>query len=228
MALDNSKLNIIRTDEKPVFPGVTLETEGVLLQSVIDPATGSEAVKLATVTATDKLAGFLIDRSLSKKTRVLVEQATVSAGLTVTLSHANVVSGTIRVQDLTAGSDAIPASVDYVAGVITLAAGTAGHLVQVTYVYNLTVREAEALYHTAPIGSNAPAVYGIAVFTKGPGEIYLDTYDTTKDYSAAGVVLRAGAAGIVTIGGTGATIPGSRVTHVPSPANPFLGLAFNF
>lgn len=224
----------LQTVTRSVTPGASITAEGQILKSVLTQ--GQETLQPATGAAGEVLVGFAIQRNLRPSTKVVVETLAVNVanGGTVTLSHSNLVSSTLRVQakgeDVAAGTTGSTYSVNLTSGVVTFNAATTAS-VTFTYVYNLTATEADILFKNAPIGSNASSVWGTATAAVGFGEITTDQFDTTKDYTtvtATTNALTAGAAGIITVGGNGTVIPGGRVIKTPTSDDPLLTIGFNF
>lgn len=224
---DTANFRKIQTITRSVTPGKTITAEGQLLKAVL--SSGVETLEPATGAAGEVLAGFAIQRALRPTTKVVVETVVADASGAVTLSKTNLVTATLRVHDNTAGADVVltGATVDLVHGTFLLAS-TANHSLTFTYVYTLTAVEADVLYKSAPIGSNAASVWGQVTAAVGFGEISTDQYDTTKDFSVAGISLTAGANGLISVGGTGTVIPGARVVKVPTSDSPLLTVSFNF
>lgn len=224
-----SNFRKLQTITRSVTPGKAIANEGQLLKSVLTQ--GQETLEPATGADGEVLVGFAIQRAIRPSTKVVVETLAVdvAAGGTVTLSHSNLVSGTLRVVKADGTTLASPAdySVAISTGIVTFIAATA-EAVTFYYVYNLTVNEADVLYKNAPIGSNAASFWGTVTAAVGFGEISTDQYDTTQDYAGAGATLVAGAGGVITIGGTGEAIPGARVIKVPTSDDPLLTIAFSF
>lgn len=223
----------LQTVTRSVTPGASITAEGQILKSVLTQ--GQETLQPATGAAGEVLVGFAIQRNLRPSTKVVVETlaVNVAAGGTVTLSHSNLVSSTLRVHNEATGTDVVVTTgytVNLTSGVVTFVAATTAS-VTFTYVYNLTATEADILFKNAPIGSNASSVWGTATVAVGFGEISTDQYDTTKDYTVAGT-LRVGAAGVITLDtagtGTATAIPGGRVIKAPTSDDPLLTIGFNF
>ena len=226
----------LQTITRSVTPGATITAEGQLLKSVLTQ--GQETLQPATGAASEILVGFAIQRNIRPSTKVVVETLTADATGAVTLSKTNLLSGTLRVHDNTAVTDSSTtatllssATIDLSKGTYLLA-GVANHSLTFTYVYTLTAIEADVLFKNAPIGSNAASVWGTATCVVGFGEISTDQYDTTKDYTVAGISLTAGTvggqAGVITVGGAGTAIPGARVIKAPTSDDPLLTIGFNF
>jgi hypothetical protein len=224
---DTANFRKVQTITRSVTPGKSIAAEGQLLKAVL--TAGQETLEPATGAAGEALAGFAIQRALRPSTKPVVETVVADAAGAVTLSKVNLVTGTLRVRDNTAGADVVltGATIDLVRGTFLLAS-VANHNLTFTYVYTLSAVEADVLFKNAPIGSNAASVWGQVTAAVGFGEISTDQYDTTKDYSVAGITLTAGANGLITVGGTGTAIPGARVVSVPTSDYPYLRISFNF
>lgn len=99
----------------------------------------------------------------------------------------------------------------------------AGALVRVTYRYNLTVAEKRALVGDGVIGAGHPVGSSGAIGAITRGDVYISNFDPSKNWTANGIVVKAGANGLFTIGGTGSTVPCSVISS-PNVDRPFLGL----
>jgi len=82
------------------------------------------------------------------------------------------------------------------------------------------------LYGQTHVNNYAPGFYNKCAVGHGECELYTDQYDITKDFGAAGAVVKTGANGQFTVGGNG-DAANFVVIQVPSVSSPFLGLRYN-
>jgi hypothetical protein len=188
---------------------------------------GVEHVKPATGGGGETFAGFALFRQLSYSTAPMVESVVVpgSAPYEVELKYNNLVTGQIRVHDVLNNVDltvvgGAPAAgqvqVDYTAGKLTFNAAEAGLEMTVYYRWNLTVAQAEGLFHQAPTNYPDPNYFGQVNVMKGKGRLYTAFYDASLDWSTvAPGTISLGVDGILTVGG-GALVPGARVVYAPA------------
>jgi hypothetical protein len=203
--------------------------EGAVLCAVIE--NGGEAVTvLATVSGSEKIAGFSILPYQNLSTATAMEQFTVpsSGSLIFSLRNPSLVSGseqaavvggsplTIDETSFSATPPTGTVKVDIVGGRLKFAAGNAGAVVNFLYRYNLTVNQIAQRYQSRSINNlNTVQQLNQVGVAKGYVEIATDQFDTTQDYTS-GAALKVGANGFVTNAGSGALIPGGRVLAVPS------------
>lgn len=234
---DLTRTRYFLTKEVPVAPGATIANEGAVLKTVL--VNGSETVQLVEgVSATEAIAGFSVNNAIVPGTANITETALVSSASFVQLSHGNLVAGQVYVYDVTGAAaltivaatatpGANEVAVNTIAGQLTVAGARAGHTLQVRYRYTYTAFEQTAILGQRPINMQSNSALGTSTYIRGFGELYTDQYDVTVDFSAVSGVLYAGANGLITTDNSKTPIPGSRVVHVPSAADPFLGLTFN-
>jgi hypothetical protein len=241
--------------EKKVLAGSVITEEGVLLQSTIDAATGTEVVSPAVAAGTLLLAGFAIRDNADNATTSVVEAVTVPAApgpYTVQLANNNVVATTagdgstaslrcaltaspfteLTLEDTGGGGGVATGEVglEPATGILTFNSAQAGGAYTVTYRYNLTVAEARLKFYQRNINNEASTLFSQVGVGHGVGEIYTDQFDATVDWSTVTVVEAAGSvangdAGTVTSGGAGTDLD-ARVISVPNVNNPLLGIAF--
>ncbi len=229
--------------ERAVTDAEVVTEEGVVLQAVIDPATGTETVQVCGG-ASEIIAGFAIRDNADNSTTSVVEEATIPASgdLEIQLSNNNLVASTpgdgssssMRVVASTTGNltlvdAASPASGQVgnepVTGLLTFHDDEKGQDVVITYRYNLTVAEARQTFYQRNINNEAGALFGQVGVGHGHGEIYTDQFDATKDYSSDADAIHGIAGGLIST--TGGTAIDARVISLPNVNNPLLGLAFN-
>jgi hypothetical protein len=234
--IDLTRTRYTYTKEVPVVAGADFENEGAF--AAIQLLNGKEAADVATGASTEVVGGFTLNSNIVPGERVLVDTDTVpSQGLAVVrLSAGNIIAGQILVVDVTTGTALAPITsgaptaaqvlVDLRAGTLTFNAGAAGHLVQARYRQALTVAEKEIIFRQRPVNFSQNTHAGTITLGRGLGEVYTDQYDVTVDFASHVGPLYMGVNGLVTTANTGAEIPGSRITQLPTAADPFLGLTF--
>jgi len=241
MSYDLKRSHFSLVLEKSVLAGAVITEEGVLLQSTLDAATGTEVVSMATNTASLQIAGFAIRDNADNATAAEVEAlGVVPAGLVMQLANNNIVSGattgvTTNIQvmadgiSLTRANAGAPAAgsvgIDPVAGVLTFNVAELADDIVVTYTYNLTVAEARLKFFQRNINNEASTLFGSVGVGQGHGEVYTDQFDATVDWSTAGQAIHSGDAGTLT--GSGGTAIDARVVSVPNVNNPLLGVSFD-
>lgn len=219
---------IMQSTERPVAVGATIVAEGSAL--VADTTGGVFGVKPSAAASGELFAGVSLAQQLTPLYLPYVERGTVAA-LVVTLTNTPA-AGTIRVYNVTkaavvaaggaAGNYGISGNV-----ITIVTAGTTvnGDVLEVSYRYSPTTLQARTIQGDIPPGGAAALTLG-SVGVISDGDIVTTEYDTSVDWSAANVVIKTGANGLFTIGGTGTTINGF-VTKVPAAGDAFLGIHLN-
>lgn len=238
MSFDLTRTRYFYTKEVPVAPAATIAHEGAVAKAVL--SNGEETALLtAGDSATEAISGFTLNSNLIESQRVVFEAGAVPAvaPYTVQLAHGNIVSGQVLVYNVTAGSNmtvvgGAPAAgevqVNLVSGLLTFNVAQAGAVLQIRYKYNLSALESILFNGERPVNAKANSAAGTITLIQGNGELYTDQYDVTKDFSAIVGVVFADANGIITTTSAGKSpITGSRVIHVPTAADPFLGIKFD-
>lgn len=229
MALYMPKTTVERVIPRAQLPGGTIAAEGAFLIS--QQANGVEGVTQSTGASTDVFAGIAIFERTPPTELPRNETLNSGSGTTITLARTPV-GGTsaIRVYDLntstvlTAGSGADKYALS--GAVITLDAGNVGHNIQVVYRYAPTVAEAISLFgYCRQAGGIPTADFYDVVGVASQGDFWTTEFDPTVDWSAANLVLRLGANGRVTVGGSGPIIPG-YVISAPTNGTEMPGLSF--
>ena len=235
MSIDLKRTWYQWTDPMALATGASVDNEGQGLVSVLEG--GIEKVKPSAGGAGEKVVGFARFRQKDFTSRALVESWVIptSAPYTIQLGNQALISGQIRVADLTGAVDLTvqsapaPASgfvqVDYVHGTLTFNAAQAGDSLSVYYRYQLTVAQALQFFYQPPTNYPDPNYFLQVGAGKGKGRLFTMFYDASKAYDNS-AALTLGADGIITIGGAGPVIPGCRVVHQPSSNDPFLGIEF--
>ncbi len=234
MSIDLKRTWYQWTDPMSLATGAAVDNEGQGMVSVLQD--GVEMVKPSAGAAGEKVVGFARFRQLSYTTKALVEQWVIptAAPYVVQLTQVSLVTGQIRVQDLTGATDlavvaGAPATgqvqVDYVHGTLTFNAAQAGDSLNVYYRYQLTVAQSLQFFYQPPTNFPDPNFFSQVGVGKGKGRVYTMFYDASKAYDNT-ATLTLGADGIITVGGAGPAIPGARVVNQPSANDPFLGIEF--
>jgi hypothetical protein len=227
--------------EKSVQAGSVITEEGVLLQSVLDPATGTEVV-LPTSGSGDVIAGFAIRDNADHATTSEVESVTVpsSAPYEVQLRQNNLVAGTPGTGSTTSlsamdgstqmdnidvgGAVSGDVNVNDVTGLLAFHVDEASKTIVVTYRYNLTVAESRLKFYQRNINNEASTLFSQVGVGQGHGEIFTDQFDATVDWAAATSV-NSGVDGVIR-DSTGTALD-ARVISVPNVNNPLLGISFD-
>lgn len=237
MAFDLIHSHFTQILEKPVAAGETIGVEGLMVASILEA--GVEKLKLPSA-ATDILLGFAITDTHNYATQPVVEQLVVPAvaPYTITLAHIPSGASVIRIYssvlaaDLTLGNPANATEYSRLNNVVTVNAARAGETLTVYYRYNLTVIEAQQQFYQRNINRYASQFYGQIAYGCDQGEIFLDTFDTSKDYSTfapgSGLIVDFTTnKGYVTVGTlAGALAFPGHVIKLPTVADPRLGLAY--
>jgi len=221
---------VMQSIERAVAVGSTITAEGQAL--VTTTSGGVFGVSASTGTSADvaAFAGVSLAQQLTMLFSPALDNLVVNTGLAVTTTYTPY-TGTLRVVNLTRDPTlallAGAAAGNYgISGntitVVTGGATVAGDTLAVYYRYTPTTLEALAIQGNIPPGGAASLTLGsVGVITQG--DILTSEYDTTVDWTAANVVIKTGANGVFTIGGSGATVNGF-VTAVPSSTSPYLGI----
>ena len=218
----------VRTNELPLNATASPAQEG---QALVRSFTGETfGAAISNNNAGENFLGFLIAQVSAvpflQLTAVKTERFTLpSSPMTIQLSQAAISSATTFVYDVTSSAATVADSVS-AAGLVTLTTnGTANHVYDITYRYNLTALQAQSLNGSVVVGGWNGLITG-TVSVLIAGRIYTDQFDTGKNWMAATAV-KTGLAGIVTDQtGSGATLNAS-VIATPSTTFPFLGLEFS-
>lgn len=213
-----TKSKIVQSKPALVASGQNILDEGQAL--VVVNEGGNVAVKASTGTGGEVFFGIAAFERRTPSVMSAVKRIAGNGAIqTVTLP--NYVASSARMtyngNALNGGS---PEASITVGGVITTIAFAAGNYLEVTYQYNPTVLEAERLVGTV-VGASAVQA-GAQVGAVYQGELWISNFDTTSAW-AVGSVPKLGANGVLTLAGSGTAIPGF-VTHVPTEAEPYLGV----
>lgn len=187
--------------------------------------------------STDRFAGFAQTKFRRPTLGRMVESLVVSSGSIVTLARTPYGSASNRGVFNAAGTaltsvadvPSVDANTKYnlTGKVVTVHSDLNATTIKVQYQYELTASEAALLYGNDIMTFDTASVKGVGLITTGT--VFIDSYDPAINFAGtAGVsgVLKCGAAGAITIGGSGATINGV-VVSVPAAGDPFLGIDFH-
>ena len=229
------------SDTQQVATGKTVAEEGQGLVAVMEG--GIEKVQPAEAAVGEKVVGFAMFRQLTFSTAAVVEDHIIptAAPFVIELGKQHLIAGQIRVQNMVAPGDFVPAAAppavaageflaDLVHGTVEFnGAADAGKTVRVYYRYDLTVAESIQQFYQAPTNMPDPNFFSQVGVGKGKGRVFTMYYDQSVDWAGAAVVpALAGAPtpGMICDGGAGPEIPNARVVSVPSPTDPYLGVEF--
>jgi len=220
--------NLRASEELKVAVGSTITAEGQAL--IADNTGGVFGVKPSTGAANEQFVGIAVSQQLTLLYVPAKEQLVQGVANTITLGHAPAASSLLLTDSTdgtvqAAGNPGTTADTYSISGnVITLHAGNVGHTYTASYRYSPTTVEALYIMGSIPAGGAAGLTLGSVGVVK-QGTVITSEYDTAVDWSAANVVVKLGANGVFTIGGTGTTV-NATVVEVPSTSSPYLGLSF--
>lgn len=236
--IDLKRTHCDKTLSRPTAAGTIVEQEGVILCAVLED--GVEKAKLvATVAASDKVLGFskTADSVPSRTSKVDSVLVPASGALTAQLTEANIVVAAVRavlketgaaLTVITAGSPATGEVLVATSGLLTFHADQANKEVQVTYLFDLTMVQSKQRYGERHVNNrDLHATFGNIEVGMGFTELYTDAFDASADWSSAAPI-KLGNNGMLTKTGVGPTLAGFVVTHVPTVANPMLGIRGSF
>lgn len=239
--LDMKRTQFLRTEEASIATGQLIPYEGLPLIGVAEA--GEIAVQMGTGGASELFYGFSYRADQSITTQPLVENGTVPAApgpYVISLAKNNLVhiappgATSVRVYDvalaadftLVAGAPAITeCEVNAVNGTLLFNVADAGKAVIVYYRYNITVAEAQMMFHDRAINNLQVNEYlSSMVVGIGPGRVYVDLYHSEDTYGTAGnpIPIYIQADGLPGTGATNVRI-GSCI-HAPTVDLPMLGI----
>lgn len=238
MVIDVSRSSITISSEYPVLSTVTANIEeGAAL--ILVPQTGNpqNAVKLSDGSSSAEIFVGLAWQAYTLPT-VMTQVDTVvvpsASPYTATLSYTPNSAST-----LTSASGSVTGALTYtsppnstgqyaISGTtITFNSAQAGETVTVYYQYNLTVAQAQSLVGNGFAGSVSAMQFLQSIGVVRNGLIYTNFYNPAYDFTAANLVLKALANGLIgtTVGSpTGATMTGAWVYAYPNGDYPYLGV----
>lgn len=236
--IDLKRTHCDKTLTRPTAAGTTVEQEGLILCSVLED--GVEKAKIVGVVAgTEKVLGFskTADSVPSRTSKVDSVLVPASAPHTAQLTEANIVVTAVRavlketagaLVVITSGSPASGEVLVAASGLLTFHADQAGKEVEVTYLFDLTMVQAKQRYGERHVNNrDLHATFGNIEVGTGFSELYTDAFDASADWASAAPI-KLGANGMLTKSGAGPTLTGFVVVHVPTIANPMLGIRGSF
>ena len=207
--------------EVPIAASSTIAAEGQAL--VADTTGGVFGAKPSAGSSSENFLGIAVSQQIDLATFPKVEEKVVPNTDAVTIARTPS-SGTLSVYDVTT-STLLSVTTHYtVSGeTVTMADSTyRGHTLRLNYKFAPTAIEARAIQGDVyPGGAAGTSIGQVGVFQMGI--VYTTEYDSTKDWTAAGITVKTGANGQFTVGGSGTTVD-CVVVAAPSSSNPYLGL----
>jgi hypothetical protein len=233
MAYNASRTDHVRTREWPVAAGQPAIEEGLALILKQENGVGKAAIS-GGASDNDLFIGFAMNQQAVPAIIPYVQEVQIpdTSPYTVTIDKVPVGSLGLRLKSdntafaLDAGGGLATGEYQYASGVLTFAAADAGKVLVLTHRYSPTLLE--SMYAGAASFGNS----GNVTLTTGTtgviekGEVFTTCFDPTVNWSivTGASVIKAGANGLVQVGGTGATIHHALIINVPSAENPMLGI----
>ena len=206
--------------ELPIAASAVIAAEGQALVS--DNTAGVFGVK-PSAGSSDNFIGVAASQQIALTSFPKVEAKVVPNTDAVTLARTPSAS-TLAVYDETT-STLLTVTTHYtVSGTtVTMVDNTyRGHTLRLTYKFAPNAVEARAIQGDVyPGGAAGTSIGQVGVIQKGT--VYTTEFNSTVDWSAAGITVKTGANGLFTIGGSGATVD-AVIVQVPNTTNPYLGL----
>lgn len=206
--------------ELPIAASAAVTAEGCAL--VADNTAGVFGVKPSTGSAGEQFLGVSVSQQLPLLNYPKVEEKVQGASNVITLARTPS-AGTIIVFNVTTGAPLVVTTDYTISGkAVTLQAGTLGNTIRVIYKFVPDATEARAIQGDIyPGGATGTALSQVGVLRSGP--VFTTEFDGSVNWSAASPVIKLGANGLFTIGGSGTTVD-AAVLQAPTTTNPFLGL----
>lgn len=211
--------------ELPVDASSTISAEGQCL--VASTPDGNFGAKPSAGSGSEVFLGVAVSQQITLTAIPRAEAFTQGASDAIQTSFTPN-AGTVAVYDVTAGALLTGGGTDYTqtGKDITLLAATRGHELLVHYTYAPTAVQARAYQgDIVPGGPAGAALSQVGIIRNGI--VYTDQYDTTVDWTQANPVVKTGAGGKFTIGGSGTTLTNVSVIAAPVANFPYLGLLLN-
>lgn len=226
--------------------------EGSVLVRKADPVTGEEVVDLGyagALAAGDAFCGIALISRITADTFTIVERVTipsVAGVVTVQLGHANLVGSKLLTPTLSSEAyatdvagvitfvqqDAAPAAtgqfnVNPASGVASFWGTTdGGTVVDMTYRWNLTAIERDALLRQSHVNRGAEDQFGLMTVGFGNCWIYTTMYDAEYTYSVGDPIYMADNGLFTSDDDGGASVAVARCISVPSVGDPYLGVEY--
>lgn len=225
---------IMQSSEEDVATGFTVTAEGQALVATL--VNGVFGVKPSAGTAGENFAGFSLAQQLTPSYLPFVERLTV-AGLAVTVANTPQ-GGTLSVYNVTkaaaVASGASAGNYSISGNVISIVTGGTtvnGDVLEVRYRYSPTTVQVKAIMGDIPPGGAASQTINRVGVIK-QGVIYTTEFDTSVDWNnPSNLAIKLSANGLLTLGGSGTTVPNSYITKVPQAGDAsgvsYLGLSFS-
>ncbi len=236
--IDLKKTWFSRTIEKAVRENYTIATEGRALISEV--VSGDQVVRMSAGASTDAWLGISMSDTWTMATWPDFQDLAIPAAAPymLQLNRTNLFgsAGTpsVYVYDVTAAAAGTEVTtltgttgqflVDYALGQITWNVADTGHSVEIQYRYNLTVAEVEQRFQQAHVNSGAGAAFNQIGVGIGPGELFTSEFDSSQAYTT-GVLVYAGALGVITSNNAGSVVTIGRVIKSPDSESSMLGIS---
>jgi len=237
--LDMKRTQFLRNEEAGIASGATIAYEGLPLIGQIE--SGELVVQTGTGGAGEKFYGFSIRADQAVATQPKVENGTIPAApgpYTVSLTRTNLVHAfpvtSVRVYDVALAADftlvagapaATQCQVNGTTGVLTFNNADAGKAIVVYYRYNLTVAEAQQMFHDRAINNLQLNEYITSMTVGiGPGRVFVDLFHSEDTYGTAGDPITVYLQSDGLPGTTVTNVTLGSVIHAPTIDNPYLGI----
>jgi hypothetical protein len=208
------------SSELPIAAGAVFTAEGQAMVS--DNTGGIFGAKPSTAAAGENFLGVAVSQQIALTSFPKVEEVVQPLTDIITLARTPSV-GTVFVYNVTTGAAlASPANYTIAGAVITMAAATRGNVIRIVYKFAPTVIEARSIMGDIYPGG-APGLSIGQVGVQRSGSIFTTEFDSAVNWNVANPVVKTGANGQFTIGGTGTTVD-CAVIQLPSTSLPYLGL----
>lgn len=226
------KTSLVRVVTRAIVANGSVNAEGACLISNVEA--GLRGVTQSNGSSGEVFAGIAIYEKAPLTSVPKIEEGVVD-DTTFKVALAKVPVGgaaAMRVVDLTtntvltAGSAANAGEFELTGSLsneVLVNSSRADHNLRIMYRFSPTTNEARQLQGDVRAGGTALAAYGrtgvILI-----GDVYTTEFDLNVDWNVDNIVPRTGANGRITIGGSGAIIPGSIIS-APTVESPFLGIS---
>lgn len=207
--------------ELPIASGASIAAEGQCLVGST-AAGGVFGVAPSAGSAGENFLGFAVSQQIAVTAFPKVEEKVSPNTDIITLARTPNASS-LTVWNVTT-STLLVVTTDYtVSGkTVTMGSSYRGHTIRFIYKFTPTAVEARAIQGDVyPGGAAGTSIGQVGIFQKGT--VYTSEFNSAVDWQAANPAVKTGANGLVTIGGSGATID-CVIVQIPSTTNPYLGL----
>lgn len=206
--------------EMPIAASASIAAEGQAL--VGSTVNGVFGVAPSAGSSGENFLGLAVSQQIALTTFPKVQE-TVAPNTDVWVLNRTPSASTLSLYDVTAGALLTGSGTDYTLTGASLALNSAlrGHTLRATYKFAPTAVEARAIMGDVyPGGAAGTSIGAVGIFQKGT--VYTTEFDSTKDWNQS-VAVKSGANGLLTQGGSGATVD-CVIVSVPSTTNPYLGI----